>query len=85
MAFGEMIEHIINNGTVETNFGRWTWILFGNGNIRTQVMVAYQPYNPSGDKEHTVFAQQTCSFERNGNFTSLRTLFFEHLVEQLVI
>ena len=84
MAFGRLAGQVIEVGADETKLGRWTWILFGNGNVRTRVIVAYQPCTPSSKAGDTVFAQQARYFESIGNFTSPRTLFYTHLVAQLV-
>ena len=40
---------VIETGCDYHKLGRWTWILVGEGQKRTRIIVAYQPCNPGND------------------------------------
>ena len=80
MALDRVSAHVIDTGADYTGLGRWSWILLGSGDCRTQVVSAYQPCTPPKSwKGFTVFEQHQRYFEPKGDFRSPRTIFYEHL------
>ena len=85
MAIGRFSAHVVSVGTDETDLGQWSWILVGLGEVKTRIIVAYNPCEPGkNDKRTTVVEQQERYFEQRGVFTSPRTLFYEQLSSQLL-
>lgn len=85
MVRGRLSSYVIDTGSDTTKLGRWSWILFGIGEVRTRVIVAYQPSKPPRtSKGGTVWDQHMNYFTPRGQIgISPRTLFYEHLTAQL--
>lgn len=85
VTMGRMSANVLDSGVDYTGLGRWSWQLIGKGDVKTRVVVAYQPSDKSlGSKGFKVFDQQARYFEARGDFRSPRTIFYEQLVAQLL-
>ena len=70
MAVGRFASYVLETGTDSTGLGRWSWIVVGQGETRTRIVVAYNPGGKKDSAWRTVFDQQSVHFEAQGDFRS---------------
>ena len=83
MALGTLSPQVIGSGVDTTGLGHWCWVHLGIGAKTTRVVMAYQPSNSGRSAGTTVKDQQSRYCCALGDTRSPRSIFFEHLVDNI--
>ena len=83
---GRFSMYVIETRVDETGLRIWSWILVGSNEKQIRTMIAYQPCTPARtSKGGTVFEQHPRFFEQRADFCSPITIFYKHLVSQIIL
>ena len=85
VALDRMVQFVMGVGTDPHGLGRWVWIQIGAGEFSTRIVVAYLPCKTARHQRKTVYNQQGRHFRKLGDRRCPRTIFVQHLGEQIAL
>jgi hypothetical protein len=84
-SIGRANQFVQSSGSDPHNLGRWCWIQLAAGSTSTRIVSAYLPCRTPLDRRETVYNQHRRHFTALGDNRCPRTIFVEHLSEQIAL